>query len=358
MEDRPSLVRRIRARLGALVGVSALEAKVDEQRAQLAELAAAHDRTAQAANHGVVVAGDAAHDATTATAMARRALDGTEQLPSILARLHELDRRVGQGERLAAIVRTTAWLELLGAAPPADELTISIVTPTFDRVDRLQRAVATVRSQSHPRWELLVGDDGSADDTPKVLDALAADDERIHGYNFEHQGGSAVRNRLLAEATGDVIVYLDDDNLMAPGWLRAVAWCFTEHPEVDVAYGARLVDDPARLWGDGTTADPALPAVQFEPYRRDALEAGNFVDMGCLAHRRGLAEASFDEQLHRLADWDLVLRLTAERTPFELPALAIGYLTDAPGRRSAAVDEDPEAAIVRAKLASGPASAG
>jgi hypothetical protein len=349
MEARPSLARRVRARLGNLVGLGALEAKVDRQGAQLVELLDAHDRTAQAAGHGVVVAGDAAHHARTATEMARRALDGTEQLPSILDRLHEHEQRLERSERMASIVRTTAWLELLGADPAADEVAISIVTPTYNRSDLLQRAVASVRSQSHARWELLVGDDGSSDDTRKVLDALAADDDRIRGVTFDHSGAAATRNGLLAEATGDVIVYLDDDNLMAPGWLRAVAWCFAGHPEVDVAYGARLIDDPARLWGDDTGS---RPAIQFEPYRREAIEAGNFVDMSCIAHRRGLAEAVFDERLQRLADWDLLLRLTADAPPFELPALAIGYLTDAPGRRSDHVDDDPEVALVRAKLSS------
>jgi hypothetical protein len=90
--------------------------------------------------------------------------------------------------------------------------------------------------------------------------------------------------------------------------------------------------------------------VQFVAFDRDDLERANSVDMGCIAHRRALPEATFDERLHRLADWDLFLRLTAERPPFELPVLAIAYFTDAPDRVSVVADEDPELTIVRAKL--------
>jgi hypothetical protein len=54
--------------------------------------------------------------------------------------------------------------------------------------------------------------------------------------------------------------------------------------------------------------------------------------MGAIAHRSGLAEARFDERLSRLGDWDLLLRLTAERDPLVLPAIACHYTTDAPNR--------------------------
>src|SRR5262249_37016643 len=167
----------------------------------------------------------------------------------------------------------------------SDEVTVSVITPTFNRSARLGRMVASVQAQTHPRWELLIGDDGSDDDTPKVIEALAAADDRIRGYALDHGGVAAARNRLLDEATGDVVVYLDDDNVMAPSWLRAVAWCFSARPEVDVAYGARLIDVPERLWGEDH-AGSTLPSIQWEPFDRRALEEGNRIDMGCLAHRR------------------------------------------------------------------------
>ncbi len=47
----------------------------------------------------------------------------------------------------------------------------------------------------------------------------------------------AARNHALSNATGSIIAYLDDDNIMDPGWLATLAWVFSERPDVDVAYG-------------------------------------------------------------------------------------------------------------------------
>jgi hypothetical protein len=335
-----------------LLGITSLQADVDRQRRELEQLGDAHHQTAAQADQGFELASQANHVANDASSMARTALDDAERTPAILDALHDHELRLTANDRLAAIIRTTAWLEL---APDeaSDELTVSVITPTFNRSGRLGRMVASVQAQTHPRWELLLGDDGSDDDTPKVIESLAAADDRIRGFTLDHGGVAAARNRLLDEATGDVVVYLDDDNLMAPGWLRAVAWFFAGRPDVDVAYGARLIDVPERLWGEDH-AGSTLPSIQWEPFDRRALEEGNRIDMGCLAHRREGVDARFDERLSRLADWDLVLRLTEDRPAAELPALAICYTTDAPDRLTADVDQNPEVEIVRSKLGSDP----
>ena len=172
----------------------------------------------------------------------------------------------------------------------------------------LPRAIASLLAQEYANWELLVVDDGSTDDTAAVLDAI--DDDRVRSLRGDHGGCCAARNLALDQVKGEVVVYLDDDNVMHPRWLKSVAWAFSQRPDVDVVMGARVIDDVDRVH-DWRTAGGG-PWIQFEPYDRERLEQGNVADIGVIAHRAGLPEARFDEQLVSYGDWDLFLRLTQD----------------------------------------------
>ncbi len=110
---------------------------------------------------------------------------------------------------------------------------ITVIMPSRNRASYLRQAIATVLGQRHRNFELLVVDDGSEDETPDVL--AAVDDPRVRVIRTPGLGESAARNLGLAEATGSIITFLDDDNLMDPGWLHAVAWAFDRWPETQVA---------------------------------------------------------------------------------------------------------------------------
>ncbi len=203
--------------------------------------------------------------------------------------------------------------------------------PTRNRCEWIGRAIASIQAQTYTHWELLVVDDGSSDDTSVLVAEAAARDERIRYLQIEHAGAPAARNVGLANSTGDIVAYLDDDNVMHRGWLKAVAWAFSCWPETEILYGARIIeDDLAR----DTGRSGELPSMSFDPWDRRRLESSNYVDQNVIAHRAGLAEAHFDEALPMCQDWDLMLRLTARRRPLELPALACLYSTTAPHRGS------------------------
>ena len=75
----------------------------------------------------------------------------------------------------------------------------------------------------------------------------------------------------------------------------------------------------------------------------------NIADIGCIAHRAGIAEARFDESLREMGDWDLLLRLTRDAPPLALPAVACYYTTDAPDRLSHGPTYEADLAKVREK---------
>jgi glycosyltransferase involved in cell wall biosynthesis len=207
----------------------------------------------------------------------------------------------------------------------ATEPLVSVVLPTRDRPDRLRRAVDSVLAQRYKHWELLVVDDGGTSDSESVVDA--AGDPRLRWTRIDHQGVCAARNTGLARARGEIVAYLDDDNLL---------------------YGAFVVDDLLRVGGQ---ASGQLPRTFLHPWSREGLRHGNLADIGAVAHRSGLPEARFDEGLRQMGDWDLLLRLTAERDPLVLPAIACYYTTDAPSRLTGGPTHRADHAAVLARAA-------
>lgn len=145
---------------------------------------------------------------------------------------------------------------------------VSVVLPTYNRPERLVRAIQSVAAQRYENWELIVVDDGGDTAWP----ATQVSDPRVRSLRLEHGGVCAARNAGLARARGEIIGYLDDDNVMDPDWLYAVVWAFERRPEVDVLYGAFVIDDVQRVTGGASSRE--LPRTFLHPWDRMALERG------------------------------------------------------------------------------------
>jgi glycosyltransferase involved in cell wall biosynthesis len=87
---------------------------------------------------------------------------------------------------------------------------ISVVIPTYNRADKVQNGIESVLTQTYSDLEVIVVDDGSADDTGKVLANTFGD--RIRYYYQANQGASAARNKGITEARGEWIAFLDSDD--------------------------------------------------------------------------------------------------------------------------------------------------
>lgn len=256
----------------------------------------------------------------------------------------QLRHRLDELERAHSVQVFMDWIEhaRVGGRPR-----VSVIMPTYNRSEYLPRAIASVAAQSYPHWELVIVDDASTDRTPTFL--ATVDDRRVRPIRVEHGGVCAARNAGLAAATGEIIAYLDDDNIMHPYWLKSVVWALEQRPDVDVVYGAFVLDDVERVNRRGTGA---LPRMFLRPYDRQTLLRENLADISAIAHRAGLPGARFDESLVEMGDWDLLCTLTADRDPLTLPAIACFYTTDAPNRLSGGATYDADHEAVRRKHAS------
>ena len=124
--------------------------------------------------------------------------------------------------------------------------TISVVIPVFNGAPTLAEAVASVRAQAM-EVEIVIVDDGSTDETPDVIRSLGAG---IVHLSQPNSGPAAARNYGVARSRGELIAFLDDDDLWAPGKLRLQCRLLAENPEADVTIGHSefLTFDAERGW--------------------------------------------------------------------------------------------------------------
>ncbi|MCP4589402.1 MAG: glycosyltransferase family 2 protein [bacterium] len=127
-----------------------------------------------------------------------------------------------------------------GDTPPSAPC-VSVVIPTYNRARLVQQAVEHLWSQTlpHDRWEIIVADNCSTDDTPEVVAALQARSTcPMHYRRLTRDGGpSSSRNTGAEAATGQYLVFIDSDVYLDPPWLeRAVALADAE-PSIGILAG-------------------------------------------------------------------------------------------------------------------------
>jgi len=196
---------------------------------------------------------------------------------------------------------------------------ISIVLPTYNRADTLERAIASVRQQSYPNWELIVVDDGSTDSTRE----LAADhrgghdDPRIHWLHLPHRGVSAARNAGIARARGKWVAFLDSDNVWYADFLE-------QHQRLLAASPQDIVGSYSdQFWFHGDRRRRRV-AKQFTPAELFHLPQ---IDLNALTVRRTTLErvGGFDEAMTKWVDYELMLRLSAVGKFVHLPRVLGEY---------------------------------
>jgi len=115
---------------------------------------------------------------------------------------------------------------------------VSTIIPVYNRGEMLREAVASVLAQTHRPIEVVIVDDGSTDDTPLVIAELeAAHPDIIRGVRRENAGPGAARETGRQLAKGELIQYLDSDDLLLPGKFERQIGALRQHPDCGIAYG-------------------------------------------------------------------------------------------------------------------------
>jgi glycosyltransferase involved in cell wall biosynthesis len=179
--------------------------------------------------------------------------------------------------------------------------------PTYNRAYVLWRAVESILAQTEPRWVLLIIDDGSTDDTPRLLEEFH--DPRICLLKTNHHGVSAARNFGASHADSPYIAYLDSDNTWHPEFLAAMLQAINRNPNGVLWYcGQHTV-----FWNRNKDGQWILERECIDARGQyglaDIFEL-NGADANCMVHTRALLEeiGGWDEGCSFLEDWDLFAR--------------------------------------------------
>lgn len=106
---------------------------------------------------------------------------------------------------------------------------VSVIITTYNTGPYVAETLESVLRQTHPRWEIIVVDDGSTDDTAERIEPFR---QRIHLFlKQQNQGPAAARNRVLSSVSGDYIAFLDSDDVWHPDKLRIQLEVASQHPE-------------------------------------------------------------------------------------------------------------------------------
>lgn len=128
---------------------------------------------------------------------------------------------------------------------------VSVIMPCRNAAATLASTLRSLRAQTFQGWELIAVDDGSADETGELLAAAARFDRRVRVIGGPSRGVSAARNAGLRIARGDVIAFLDSDDIWTPERLAMLFWKLRETPDAGIVYSrfAFFNGEP----GDNTT---------------------------------------------------------------------------------------------------------
>lgn len=179
---------------------------------------------------------------------------------------------------------------------------VSIIIPAYNQGHYLGAAVRSVLSQTWPDYEAIIVDDGSTDNTPGVAGAFT--DPRIRYIRQENRGLSGARNTGIRNATGELISFLDSDDLFLPEKLALLVEALRAQPDLGMVAGhAIIIDEHGRPTGRSFTAP--LPEDGAQLLMWNPLHVGSVLVRRVWLDCAGL----FDETLRSYEDWDMWLRL-------------------------------------------------
>jgi glycosyltransferase involved in cell wall biosynthesis len=188
----------------------------------------------------------------------------------------------------------------------------SVVIPTYNAAGTIGATLRSVLAQSEPDFELIVVDDGSSDETPRLVHEFASD-PRLIEIRQDNQGTAGARNTGIATARAAYVSFLDNDDLWMPDYLAEMGAALDAHPDAGFAYcDAWALDDSTLRIGRITEMEvrPApAPRADLEQIFL-VLGRGNFVQSSATVRRDALeATGGFATEIRGTDDYDLWFRI-------------------------------------------------
>lgn len=193
---------------------------------------------------------------------------------------------------------------------------VSVIMPS-NRKEIISDSIDSVLNQTFKRFELIIIDDGSNEETEEFIKSHYSDIDNIKYFKINHKGISFARNYALEKSEGNVISYLDSYYQWNPKFLEVM---LKKLKKSSCAYCGVIVDDKI----NGTTD------TLNSKFNRKKLLKENFIDLSSFIHKKELYEefGDFDEDLNHFEDWDLIIRYTKDNVPVHVKDVLVNRVID------------------------------
>lgn len=188
---------------------------------------------------------------------------------------------------------------------------ISVVIPAYNREATLGVSLDALIAQTHPDWEVIVVDDGSADGTAAVAEEYAARDPRIRVHRQPNGGVSVARNTAIGMARHPFLFFLDADDWITPEAFAQLTAALQRHPDAQLVNGGCT-----RILADGTEIPEERVGQDDDLFAKFARTCAFSIHTSLVDTELVRRLGGFDTSLVTCEDWDLWQRIVRTNARF------------------------------------------
>jgi len=215
-----------------------------------------------------------------------------------------------------------------------------MVTPSYQQGSFIGATISSVVNQRYPKLDYVVQDGQSTDSTADVLSRWS--DHGVRSAIESDTGQANAINRGFGRVDGEIMGWLNSDDVLLPGALDAVAEVFATRADVDVVYGHRVIIDE-----HGSDIGRWI----MPPHDTAVLRWADYIPQETMFWRRRLWDdvgGSIDETFRFAVDWDLILRFVDAGATFaRIPKFLGGFRVHAAQKTSAKIESTGEAEMMQ-----------